>query len=48
VDGVDERLKSILLDVAEETKSEVIEMEIMPDHVIYLLNAIRNLESINS
>ncbi|MBT2701119.1 IS200/IS605 family transposase [Bacillus sp. ISL-40] len=37
VDGVDERLKSILLEVAEETKSEVIEMEIMPDHVHLLV-----------
>jgi putative transposase len=32
INGVDERLKSILLEVAEETHSEVIEMEIMPDH----------------
>jgi putative transposase len=37
VDGVDERLKSILLEVAEDTKSEVIEMEIMPDHVHLLV-----------
>lgn len=37
VDGVDERLKSILLEVAKETKSEVIEMEIMPDHVHLLV-----------
>ena len=37
VDGVDERLKSILFEVAEETKSEVIEMEIMPDHVHLLV-----------
>ncbi|MGF6950236.1 putative transposase [Neobacillus sp. B4I6] len=37
IDGVDERLKSILLEVAEETKSEVIEMEIMPDHVHLLV-----------
>ena len=37
VDGVDERLKSILLEVAMETNSEVIEMEIMPDHVHLLV-----------
>jgi len=37
VDGVDERLKSILFEVAEETKSELIEMEIMPDHVHLLV-----------
>lgn len=37
IDGVDERLKSILLEVAEETNSDVIEMEIMPDHVHLLV-----------
>ena len=37
VDGVDIRLKSILLEVAMETNSEVIEMEIMPDHVHLLV-----------
>jgi putative transposase len=37
VNGVDERLKSILLEVAENTKSDVIEMEIMPDHVHLLV-----------
>ncbi|MDR6999927.1 IS200/IS605 family transposase [Neobacillus niacini] len=36
VDGVDERLKSIIHEVAEETRSEVIEMEIMPD-LVHLL-----------
>ncbi|WML39496.1 IS200/IS605 family transposase [Neobacillus sp. OS1-2] len=37
IDGVDDRLKSIILDVAGETRSEVIEMEIMPDHVHLLV-----------
>ena len=37
VEGVDERLKSIILEVAEVTGSEVIEMEIMPDHVHLLV-----------
>jgi len=37
VDGVDERLKSILIEVVKESKSEVIEMEIMPDHVHLLV-----------
>ena len=37
VEGVDERLKSIILEVAETTGSEVIEMEIMPDHVHLLV-----------
>jgi putative transposase len=36
INGVDERLKSFILEVAEEIGSDVIEMEIMPDHV-YLL-----------
>ncbi|MFJ5717338.1 IS200/IS605 family transposase [Neobacillus sp. NPDC093127] len=37
INGVDERLKSIILEVAEETRSDVIEMEIMPDHVHLLV-----------
>ncbi len=37
IDGVDERLKSILIEVADETHSEIIEMEIMPDHVHLLV-----------
>jgi putative transposase len=37
IDGVDERLKSILFEIAEETHSEIIEMEIMPDHVHLLV-----------
>ncbi|ETI69748.1 transposase IS200-family protein [Neobacillus vireti LMG 21834] len=37
INGVDERLKSIVLEVAEETRSDVIEMEIMPDHVHLLV-----------
>ena len=37
VDGVDIRLKEILNGVAAETRSEIIEMEIMPDHVHLLI-----------
>lgn len=37
IDGVDERLKSIILEIAEETTAEVLEMEIMPDHVHLLV-----------
>jgi putative transposase len=37
VDGVEERLKTILRDVAEETRSEVLELEVMPDHVHLLV-----------
>lgn len=37
VDGIDERLKSILLQTAKEIRVEIIEMEIMPDHVHLLL-----------
>lgn len=36
-DGVDVRLKSILQDVASELQAEIIEMEIMPDHVHILV-----------
>lgn len=38
IDGVDERLKSIIQDVATQTNSEVLEMEVMPDHVHLLLS----------
>lgn len=37
VDGVDERLKQICRDVAEELQFEIIEMEVMPDHVHMLV-----------
>ena len=37
VDGVDERLKEIARAVAEEMRFEIIEMEVMPDHVRMLV-----------
>ena len=37
VDGVDERLKEIALEVADEMRFDIIEMEVMPDHVHMLL-----------
>jgi putative transposase len=37
VEGVDVRLKEILCDVAAETDSDVLGMEIMPDHVHLLV-----------
>ena len=37
VDGVDERLKGILNDVVAETRSELIGIEVMPDHVHLLV-----------
>ncbi|WP_206886136.1 MULTISPECIES: IS200/IS605 family transposase [Alicyclobacillus] len=37
VNGVDERLKEILQAVAEERRAEIIEMEVMPDHVHLLV-----------
>ncbi len=37
VNEVDNRLKEILLKVVQETKSEMIEMETMPDHVHILV-----------
>lgn len=35
--GTDERLKEILQDVVAETRSELIEIEVMPDHVHLLV-----------
>lgn len=37
VNGVDRRLKAILRDVTVETRSELIELEVMPDHVHLLV-----------
>lgn len=37
VNGVDERLNAILREVADDSRSEVIELEVMPDHVHVLL-----------
>lgn len=37
INGIDERLKSILYEVAKQTDSEIIELEIMPDHVHLLV-----------
>lgn len=33
VDGVDERLKTIVYQVAKDCRAEIIEVEVMPDHV---------------
>lgn len=37
IKGVDVRLKEILLEVATEFEAEIIEMEVMPDHVHLLV-----------
>lgn len=37
VNGVDKRLKRIILETAKEYRAEVIELEVMPDHVHLLL-----------
>jgi putative transposase len=37
VPPVDERLKQVMSRVAEETRSEILEIEIMPDHVHLLV-----------
>ena len=37
VDGVDVRLKELILSSAEEIQAEIIEMKIMPDHVHILV-----------
>ena len=38
VAGVDERLKAILWEVAKGSRSEILEMEVMPDHVHVLVD----------
>jgi putative transposase len=37
VDSVETRLKALLLEKAREIKTEIVEMEIMPDHVHLLI-----------
>lgn len=37
VSGVDARLKEVLSEVAAETQAEIIELEVMPDHVHLLV-----------
>ncbi|WP_040392712.1 IS200/IS605 family transposase [Effusibacillus pohliae] len=37
VGGVDQRLKEILRAIADERRAEIIEMEVMPDHVHLLV-----------
>jgi len=37
VNGVDTRLKEIIQQVAAETKCDIIELEVMPDHVHLLI-----------
>ena len=39
VDGVDERFREIAQQVADEMRFDIIEMEVMPDHVHMLLEA---------
>lgn len=38
INGVDTRLKEIIQQVAQEKKCEIIELEIMPDHVHLLIS----------
>lgn len=37
VDGIDKRLKEVLRGVAEETRCDLLELEVMPDHVHVLV-----------
>ena len=37
IEGVDERLKELIKDIAVKYQAEIIEMEIMPDHVLLLV-----------
>lgn len=38
IGGVDERLKTIIREVATQRRAEIIEMEVMPDHVHLLVS----------
>lgn len=38
VNGIDERLKEVLLETIKETNSEILEIEVMPDHVHLILD----------
>lgn len=38
IDGVDVRLKEIIKEVAQEKRCEIIELEVMPDHVHLLIS----------
>jgi putative transposase len=38
IDGVDVRLKEILKEVVSETTGEILELEVMPDHVHVLVD----------
>lgn len=38
VDGVDKRLKELLVEKSKELNAEVVELEVMPDHVHMLLD----------
>lgn len=37
IDGVDERLKELIQEISERLNIEIIEMEVMPDHVHLLM-----------
>ncbi|MHB1630202.1 MAG: IS200/IS605 family transposase [Bacilli bacterium] len=37
VDGVDERLKELIREVAAERQADILELEVMPDHVHLLI-----------
>lgn len=37
IDGVDTRLKEIICDVANESHADILELEVMPDHVHLLV-----------
>lgn len=39
VDNIEKRLREIIMEIVSERQSEVIEMEIMPDHVHLLIEA---------
>ncbi len=38
VDGIDERLKELILEKQEEYNYEILDMEVMPDHVHFIID----------
>ena len=47
VDGVDDRLKELIKESCDQLNVEIIEMEIMPDHV-HLLMAVKRIKGYSS
>ena len=46
--GVDERLKELINNICQELHVDLIEMEVMPDHVHLLLKVVKRIKGISS